>query len=312
MNPQHIDLSVKVNNKNYSRETDFGPYYEVPGGWDYVVEPYVRPTITASTYGKIKDYKLMSVISTSETSVVYNAFDSINNQYVAIKEIFNWLSFEKEKQAYRRVCNHPCVPEIYDTFTLGYTGYIVMELLDGNLLSISDSMNIYDIKFIVKQILYTLNYFDKAGLIYFDLKPKNICYIIKKKMVQVKLIDFHMSEIDSTVKDKNFQAYYRKNPYSKQSLYYRSYLDDTAGPHVDIWSLGCIMYEMIHKRILFEDISEENAPLKNKQIITDMMYKNGIMMVKDKQLTDFIFHLLSRPPALIVLRHPWLSYGPDD
>ena len=62
-----VDLHATQN--IHSDEKNFGPFYEVPGGWDYVVEPYKRPTITTSSYRKIKDYKLLSVISMKDSSV---------------------------------------------------------------------------------------------------------------------------------------------------------------------------------------------------------------------------------------------------
>lgn len=302
-------LSVKLDSKEYihPEEKNFGPFYEVPGGWDYVVEPYKRPTITTSSYRKIKDYKLLSVINMTDSSVVYSAIDSVNEKYVAIKEIFDWFLFEKEVQAYRRVKKHPCVVEIYETFTIGYTGYIVMELLEGNLSSIMELLTLNDIKFIVKQLLYILHYLDRVGVVHFDLHPKNICYTTENKMIQVRLVDFSMSELCYTVKDTNFQNYFRNNPCVKQTSQYRSYLDKIPGSHMDMWSLGCILYEMIHDQVLFEEISDDNTHTENKNIIKGM-FKHGVMMDTDDLTVQFIFHLLSRPTASAALEHPWLNF----
>jgi dual specificity protein kinase YAK1 len=129
--------------------------------------------------------------------------------------------------------------------------YIIMELVEYNLLEYYNNNNItiFDFKYISNQIINGLSYIHNY-LVHCDLKPENI---VIDKNKNIKIIDFGSSFYTNELKIFN-----NKTPYI-QSRYYRApeiLYRINFNSKVDIWSLGCILYEILAKRPLFSHRSE--------------------------------------------------------
>jgi serine/threonine protein kinase len=122
----------------------------------------------------------------------------------------------------------------------------------------------YKIEWLV-QILRLLAILHKHDIVHCDLKPENI--LIDKKG-QISIIDFSHSFIMSNYNDPIIDKYGNKqfNPYGRHQLggldvtgtalyiapeSYSCGYDKT--PAVDMWSLGCLLYELITFTTLFSD-----------------------------------------------------------
>lgn len=136
-----------------------------------------------------------------------------------------------------------------DEFKYDGFQYIVLEYINCNLYVY---LSYTDIEFnksidIVKRILLGLDYLHKNNIIHADVKPENILY--DEYRDYLKIIDYGNSQyIDS--KKTNFYI---------QSRYYRSIeilFELDYNEKIDIWSLGCISYELLFQKPLYKCKSE--------------------------------------------------------
>lgn len=128
----------------------------------------------------------------------------------------------------------------YDKFIYNNHVVLVFELLGKNLLEmIQDNkykgFPIEQTKEYCFQILTCLELLDELKIIHTDLKPENI--VLDPRTDTLKVIDFGSSFFEDR----------RRNRYPIQSSFYRSPDVIIGMPQttaIDMWSLGCILYEL--------------------------------------------------------------------
>lgn len=103
-------------------------------------------------------------------------------------------------------------------------------------------------------IILGLDYIHSAGIIHRDLKPENIVFTNRRDyMSDLVIIDFGLSyDNDSNMKDEF--------TYYLQSRYYRApetIFEINKSFSIDIWSLGCILFELFFGQVLFPGKNED-------------------------------------------------------
>ena len=141
--------------------------------------------------------------------------------------------------------------------------YLVFEYMEHDLCSIIYSNLIYEksqIKFILYQLLLGLQYLHKNNILHRDIKTLNI---LLNNKGEVKIGDFGLSRIFT----ENMK---RKYTNRVVTLWYRApelLLGETIyGSAIDIWSLGCVFYEILTGKCLFIGDNEKSVFLKICQI----------------------------------------------
>lgn len=131
---------------------------------------------------------------------------------------------------------------------------IVTELLGANLYEVLKRNNyqglaMSSVQYITKQLCHTLQFLETQGIIHCDLKPENIL-VSDDVNCQVKIIDFG----SGCHENKRVFTYI-------QSRFYRApeiLLGIPYTPAIDMWSLGCIVPELIIGRPLFPGEDEKD------------------------------------------------------
>mgnify|MGYP001575771022 CR=1 FL=1 len=119
-----------------------------------------------------------------------------------------------------------------------------------------NKLNFSTIKNLFKQILRGVEYFHKLGIIHTDLKPSNI--MVSKDGI-VKIIDFgnsvcNLNGMSHRYGDEFTTLWYRAPELCLECL--------TFDNKIDMWSIGCVFYDMVEKIPLFSAKSNFETLLK--------------------------------------------------
>ena len=151
--------------------------------------------------------------------------------------------------------SHPNIIKLLDIFYKNNTTFLVLEYMKTDLYDlIYDKENIMltdaHIKCIMQQILEGLAYLHQNFILHRDIKPGNL--LINDKG-EIKYADFgltrHYGSPNERPLSKNVVTRYYRAP---ELLYGSQYY----GPAIDMWSVGCILGELLIRNILFRGDSE--------------------------------------------------------
>lgn len=212
---------------------------------------------------KIENYKIVSVLGKGGMGIVYKAYDTKLERYVAIKMLSSQL-FSKERfvERFKREAknqaklSHPNIVTVFGF--IEYQGIlgIVMEYIEGEslekLIYKQGRVHLYDAVYVMKQILAGIGYAHAKGFIHRDIKPSNIIFNAEGV---AKIMDFGISK-------SLFEKSFTKTGAKIGTIYYMSpeqIKGDELTHHTDIYSLGCTFYEMLVGKPPFDHESEYNV-----------------------------------------------------
>lgn len=202
-------------------------------------------------------YELHEKIGDGGMAVVYKARCRLLNRYVAIKilkpefarNIKFIENFRRESQAAARL-SHPNIVSIYDVGREGNVHFIVMELIEGHILSdlIAEkgAMDWKRAVEITRQLASALSFAHKNHIIHRDVKPHNV---LITKDGTAKLTDFGIAKaIDSSDMSDETQTVMGSVHYFSPEQARGGYVDEKS----DIYSLGIVLFEMLTGKVPFD------------------------------------------------------------
>lgn len=159
---------------------------------------------------------------------------------------------------------HPNILNLHEIIHTGSSLYLVFEYLDLDLKKTLDATQWGLPEKVAKSYLYQLfgaiAFCHTRRILHRDLKLQNL--LVTKNGI-IKLADFGLARTISlpmrVYTKEVVTLWYRAPEILLGSTYY--------GPPIDIWSLGCIFYEMLTKRALFPGDSEIDQLFKIFQIL---------------------------------------------
>jgi serine/threonine protein kinase len=201
-------------------------------------------------------YRMQSVLGSGGMSVVYKAKHELMDRLVAIKMLKSSLidqagaveRFKQEARAQSRL-SHPNLAVAFD-FGLLSDGkpFLVMDFIPGisleELLRSEKTLMPARCIEMVHQICQGLAHAHKMGIVHRDLKPSN--FLLSGDEKQVKIVDFGLAAL-STQEDFDTLKLTQAREVVGTPLYMSP--EQVRGREVtaasDIYSLGCVMYEML-------------------------------------------------------------------
>uniref|UniRef100_A0A2I3GMD6 mitogen-activated protein kinase n=2 Tax=Hominoidea TaxID=314295 RepID=A0A2I3GMD6_NOMLE len=183
------------------------------------------------------------------------AFDTKTGLRVAVKKLSRpFQSIIHAKRTYRELrllkhMKHENVIGLLDVFTPARSleefndVYLVTHLMGADLNNIVKCQKLTDdhVQFLIYQILRGLKYIHSADIIHRDLKPSNLAV---NEDCELKILDFGLARhTDDEMTGYVATRWYRAPEIMLNWMHYNQ--------TVDIWSVGCIMAELLTGRTLF-------------------------------------------------------------
>uniref|UniRef100_A0A8D2Q7I2 mitogen-activated protein kinase n=1 Tax=Varanus komodoensis TaxID=61221 RepID=A0A8D2Q7I2_VARKO len=217
---------------------------------------FYRQEIVKTVWEVRERYRELQSLGSGAYGAVCSAIDRKSGTKVAIKKLYR--PFQSElfaKRAYRELrllkhMKHENVIGLLDVFTPDVSldkfndFYLVMPFMGTDLSKIMKHEKLTEdrIQFLVYQMLKGLKYIHSSGIIHRDLKPGNLAV---NEDCELKILDFGLARhTDSEMTGYVVTRWYRAPEVILNWMHYTQ--------TVDIWSVGCIMAEMITGRPLFK------------------------------------------------------------
>ena len=204
-------------------------------------------------------FEILSRIGQGATTSVYQARDKKLQRLVAIKILRSeFVSSENALQRFKQECKtlallkHNNIVAYYDDGRIDdEQPYLVMEFLEGlslkQLLEQSGAIDINRVLKITMQACAALTAAHEMGVIHRDLKPANIMLIKNDSDKEiVKILDFGVSKV-LPIQGETFQTRTQTGEILGTLLYMspEQCLDHDLDGRSDLYSLGCVMFEML-------------------------------------------------------------------
>jgi len=244
-------------------------------------------------------YTLGEKLGDGTTAIVYKATHPVHGD-VAVKKFRRQFTFnaETEVDMLRSVQGHPNFTQLLDFWEDQDSSYIAMELLDGDLLSlIEDQMALDEVKYACLDILSGLKHLHAQRIIHFDLKPENIGYKFDGIRNVYKIIDLGTAYSMDEVEEESFQEKVNSGETLLTTLQYRPIEafhlgSDVHNEKTDVWSFGCILYEMWTGQQLFP-CEDSNSEDENKEeIVFGLSTIKSMTMLSESTLIEKMIVLL--------------------
>ncbi len=265
-------------------------------------------SLTAGT--KLGPYEILSPAGAGGMGEVYRARDTRLQRTVAVKVLPSHLSsnpelrqrFEREARAISSL-QHPHICTLHDIGRQGGIDYLVLEYLEGETLAARLQKGPLPLDQLLKIAVEIAGALDKAhrqGILHRDLKPGNI--ILTKS--GAKLTDFGLAKPSRAALPDKDGLTLSKTPLTAEGRLVGTFQymapeqleGKEADARSDIFSLGCVLYEMATGRLAFDG----KSPIS---VLAAILEKQPEPLRKLKPMT---------PPALEHIVSSCLAKNPDD
>jgi len=226
--------------------------------------------------------KRVQILYTGTSSLVTKCIR--DHKEVVLKE----YRVEMDKLIYllNEVCistrlNHDNIIRTLSYSVSGHRLSIIQEFADGGDLIDVGIIDEATTKCYMKQLVSAVDYLHDLGIIHRDIKPENI--LLAKGVI--KLCDFGLS-LDTNLHDE------RELCGTTEFIAPEMLRGESYGPEVDMWSIGCVTYELIFGTSPFAGESEDET-IKN-------ILGSSVSFPKPvtSECLTFILKLLTREPML--------------
>ncbi len=214
----------------------------------------------------IGNFEIIEQIASGGMAVIYKARQTSLDRVVVVKELKSAFKedkeivarFEQEAKAVARL-QHENIITIIEFWYKKGSYYIAMEYLDGaDLARVIEKAGPLPLNIgliIASHIARALGYAHEHGIVHRDLKPSNI---LVSQDGKVKLVDFGIAHIEEELGGKGLT----RAGFSMGTPAYMS-PEQTDGkpadPSSDIWSFGCVLYEIFSGKKAFAAIGKSTV-----------------------------------------------------
>jgi serine/threonine-protein kinase len=204
---------------------------------------------------KIGKYEILSELGQGGMGTVYKARDPLIARLVALKTVNPDLTADPEvlQRFYREAqaagaLQHPNIVTVFDLGEFEGHPYIAMEFVEGeslqSIIARQAKIPLASKLKLAEQVCLGLEHAHKNGIVHRDVKPGNI---LVKNDGTVKVVDFGIVHIETTTLTKTGSFMGTIQYASPEQLN-----EGTVDQRSDLWSVTCVLYELIAYKKPFE------------------------------------------------------------
>ncbi|XP_063049480.1 mitogen-activated protein kinase 14A [Engraulis encrasicolus] len=259
---------------------------------------FYRQELNKTIWEVPERYQNLSPVGSGAYGTVCSAYDVKTGLKVAVKKLSRpFQSMIHAKRTYRELrllkhMKHENVIGLLDVFTPSLSlkefndVYLVTHLMGADLNNIVKCQKLTDdhVQFLIYQILRGLKYIHSADIIHRDLKPSNLAV---NEDCELKILDFGLARhTDDEMTGYVATRWYRAPEIMLNWMHYNM--------TVDIWSVGCIMAELLTGRTLFPGTDHINQ-LQQIMRLTGTPPKSLLNRMPSAEARNFIKSLPTMP-----------------
>ncbi|XP_033706483.1 MAPK/MAK/MRK overlapping kinase isoform X1 [Tursiops truncatus] len=272
----------------------------------------------------MKNYKAIGKIGEGTFSEVVKMQNLRDGNYYACKQMkqhfgsIEQVNNLREIQALRHLNPHPNILTLHEVVFDRKSGSLALicELMDMNIYELirgrRHPLSEKKIMHYMYQLCKSLDHMHRNGIFHRDVKPENI--LIKQDVL--KLGDFG-----------SCRSIYSKQPYTEyiSTRWYRApeclLTDGFYTYKMDLWSAGCVLYEMASLQPLFPGANELDQISRIHDVIGTPTGKTITKFKRSRAMSfDFTFKkgsgipllTASLSPQCLSLLHAMVAYDPDE
>ena len=245
-------------------------------------------------------YEILREVGRGGMAMVYLARQTDLDRFVALKELGAFHasdpSFAQRFLRESRVAgslSHPNICTVHDYFEHDGTPYIAMEYIErGSLRPYVGSMNLAQIGGVLEGLLAGLAHGEQHGIVHRDLKPENLMVTSDGR---VKIADFGIAKATNNMQTGAFLTATGTTVGTPTYMAPEQAMAQDIGPWTDLYSVGCMAFEMFTGRVPFHDTEAPMAILL-RHVNEQIPSVKSIDPTIDQDISDWIEPLLVKDP----------------
>ena len=246
-------------------------------------------------------YEILREVGRGGMAMVYLARQTDLDRFVALKELGAFHasdpSFAQRFLRESRVAgslSHPNICTVHDYFEHEGTPYIAMEYIErGSLRPYVGSMNLAQIGGVLEGLLAGLAHGEQHGIVHRDLKPENLMVTSDGR---VKIADFGIAKATNNMQTGAFLTATGTTVGTPTYMAPEQAMAQDIGPPTDLYSVGCMAFEMFTGRVPFHDTEAPMAILL-RHVNEQIPSVNSIDPKVDSDISDWIDRMLIKDPT---------------
>ncbi|CAL6013069.1 Kinase [Hexamita inflata] len=205
-------------------------------------------------------YNQLEQIGEGTYGIVLKCQNKETNEYVAIKKFKEpadpndpqYLKITSREVQMLYDSKHPFIVRLIEAFKRKVRMYFVFEYCESTVLDLMGKITERDCKLLTLQLLHSLQYLHQKHIVHRDVKPENLLVTYVNKHPILKLCDFGFARSEGgMMTDYVATRWYRAPELLLNSKAY--------GPSVDVWAVGCLLFELLTSQPLFPGDTDFNT-----------------------------------------------------
>ncbi|MEQ8786059.1 MAG: serine/threonine-protein kinase [Pirellulaceae bacterium] len=247
-------------------------------------------------------YRLVRLIRVGHTCQIWESIDERVERRCALKALQKEhvhdrqeLGYLKNEYEVGRQLDHKYIIDTYEFVTAHDLPFLVLEFFSGRNLKqlIRQESELLDelTHMVIKHSAEALSYMHQQGWIHRDIKPDN--FMVNDEG-DVRLIDFAIAMKPPRGLGKLFAGKTKKIQGTRSYMAPEQIRGAALDPRADIYSFGCVLYELLTCKPPFTAVSSND--LLNKHLFAPIPVASAANRNVTPEFNNLVFRMMSKKP----------------